>query len=184
MIRQAVPRWIFPSALVLASLVSATVVTAVAEDAPTTRPNRPVSPSLGERPQSAHAKVPTVPPPSAQHLYLIRTTLLTLDTANRTGNYTVLRDSGGPAFQKKHSSADLAMAFQKVRGSVDLAPVAVRMPQLTRPPIVTAEQQLHLAGIVPGSPTNVAFEMIFEAIGGHWLLAALAVGATQNPQPH
>ena len=173
-----IAKWIFPSALMLASLASATVVTALADDALAPKQPRPIAPGLGQR-QSTHAKPVSAPTqPSTQHLYLIRTTLLTLDTANRTGNYTVLRDSAGPTFQQKHSSADLALAFQKVRGSLDLAPIALAMPQLTRPPITTA-QQLQLAGIVPSDSTPIAFEMMFEPIGGHWRLAALAVGAVQ-----
>ena len=170
------PRWIFPTALLLTSLTSATVVTALADDA---KPNvaRPVAPPLGQRGKTQ----PSASQPSTQHLYLIRTTLLTLDIANRTGNYSVLRDSAGPIFQQKHSAADLAIAFQKVRGSVDLAPVAIRMPQLTRAPLVTPDKQLHLAGVVPGDPAPVAFEMIFEPVSGHWRLAALAVGNAQPP---
>ena len=171
-------KWTFPSALVLASLTSATVVTALADDAPSGRLS---ASTLGEAAPPARHKVTAFSQPSAQHLYLIRTTLLALHDANNTGNYTVLRDTAGPQFQQRHSAADLAIAFQKVRGTLDLSPIAIRMPELSRPPVVTAEKQLQLAGIVPGDPTQVAFEMIFEPVGGHWRLSALAVGAAQQP---
>ena len=170
-------RCLFPAAVLFTALASATVVTALADD----DPGRLV-PRLGPPPQSARAlpaaTKPNLPAPTLapQHLYLIRATLLTLDTANRTGNYTVLRDSAGPGFQQKNSAADLAAAFTKVRGSLDLGPVAIRTPQLTQPAQITAERHLRLLGVVPGDPVPVTFEMIFEPIDGHWRLAGLSVG--------
>ena len=44
----------------------------------------------------------------AQALYLIRSTLLTLNDANRSGNYTVMHDLAAPGFREKNSAADLA----------------------------------------------------------------------------
>jgi hypothetical protein len=41
-----------------------------------------------------------------QALYLIRSTLLTLNDANRSGNYTVLRDLATPDFQARNTAAD------------------------------------------------------------------------------
>ena len=179
--RSTVANLVFPSALLMASLASASVVTAFADDrAPPANARAAVPPALplSARSQQPRAKLPVHAQPSMQHLYLICTTLLLLDNANRTGNYTVLRDTSGLTFQQKHSAADLAIAFQKIRGTVDLAHAAIETPQLTRPPLVTPEKQLHLIGILPGTSKPIAFEMVFEPIGGHWRLAALAVGAT------
>jgi hypothetical protein len=62
-------------------------------------------------------------------LILIRTTLLALDQANKTGNYTVLRDLGAPDFQA-NSAAQLAEIFaQQRRDNIDLSGVAVLDPQ-------------------------------------------------------
>src|SRR5262249_54607445 len=53
-------------------------------------------------------------------LILIRTALLALDQANKTGNYTVLRDLGAPDFQA-NTAARLAEIFaQQRRDNVDL----------------------------------------------------------------
>ncbi len=177
MSRSTSTKCLYATGLVLVSLASATVVTAVADDRVAQPRPRIPAPPLAERTRPDALKKPTQSQPSAQHLYLIRTTLLLLENANRTGNYTVLRDTAGPIFQQRHSAADLAIAFQKIRGTVDLAPAAVIMPSLTRPPVITPEKQLHLVGILPGAPSPVAFEMIFEPVGGHWRLSALAVGA-------
>ncbi|MGX4769414.1 hypothetical protein ACWAUC_06350 [Bradyrhizobium guangdongense] len=56
-------------------------------------------------------------------LMLIRSTLLALDHANKTGNYTVLRDLGAPGFQV-NTAAKLAENFAKQRGEkLDLSGV-------------------------------------------------------------
>src|SRR5262249_10351761 len=61
-------------------------------------------------------------------LILVRTTLLALDQANKTGNYTVLRDLGAPDFQA-NSAAQLAEIFaQQRKDNVDLSGVAVIDP--------------------------------------------------------
>src|SRR5262245_35616863 len=58
-------------------------------------------------------------------LILIRTTLLALDQANKTGNYTVLRDLGAPDFQA-NSAAQLADIFaQQRRDNIDLSGVEI-----------------------------------------------------------
>src|SRR6266702_4668463 len=49
-------------------------------------------------------------------LMLIRSTLLALDQANKTGNYTVLRDLGAPGFQA-NTAARLAEIFAKQRAA-------------------------------------------------------------------
>ena len=64
-------------------------------------------------------------------LILVRSTLLALDQANKTGNYTVLRDLGAPGFQT-NSAARLAEIFAQQRhDNIDLSGVAVIDPQLT-----------------------------------------------------
>src|SRR5215813_12441322 len=76
-----------------------------------------------------------LPVPLEQALYLIRSTLLTLNDANRTGNYTVLRDLASPDFQAKNTAADLSDSFADLRRRhFDLFSVAVAAPQLNAPP--------------------------------------------------
>src|SRR5579875_1339606 len=50
-----------------------------------------------------------------QALYLIRSALLTLNDANRSGNYSVLHDLAAPNFQAKNTPADLARIFTDLR---------------------------------------------------------------------
>jgi len=92
-------------------------------------------------------------------LILIRSALLALDQANKTGNYTVLRDLGAPDFQA-NSAARLAEIFaQQRRDNVDLSGVAVIDPQLTLLPQIEANGMMHMAGFFPSVPTQVNFEL-------------------------
>ena len=123
-------------------------------------------------------------------LILIRTTLLALDQANKTGNYTVLRDLGAPDFQA-NSAAQLAEIFaQQRKDNVDLSGVAVIDPQLTLLPQIEANGMMHMAGLFPSVPTQVNFELAYAPIGGRWRLFGLSVSfgqaapaAPQSPAP-
>jgi hypothetical protein len=120
-------------------------------------------------------------------LILIRSTLLALDQANKTGNYTVLRDLGSPNFQA-NSAARLAEIFaQQRKDNVDLSGIAVIDPQLTLLPQIEANGMMHMAGFFPSVPTQVNFELGFEPVGGRWRLFALSVSfgqaAPTAPQP-
>jgi hypothetical protein len=145
--------------------------------------------------QSAPATKPqgqAQPPKPAQIdrngvLILIRETLLALDQANKTGNYTVLRDFGSPEFQA-NTAARLAEIFaQQRKDNIDLSGVAVIDPQLTLLPQIEANGMMRMAGFFPSVPTQVNFELIFAPVGGRWKLFGLSVSfgqaAPQAPQP-
>jgi hypothetical protein len=120
-------------------------------------------------------------------LILIRETLLALDQANKTGNYTVLRDLGSAEFQA-NTAARLAEIFaQQRKDNVDLSGLAVIDPQLTLLPQIEANGLMHMAGFFPSVPTQVNFELIYAPVGGRWKLFGLSVSfgqaAPQAPQP-
>src|SRR3954471_14690937 len=82
-------------------------------------------------------------------LILVRSTLLAVDQANKTGNYTVLRDLGSPDFQN-NSAARLAEIFtQQRRDNIDLSGVAVIDPQLTLLPQIEPNGMMRMAGFFP-----------------------------------
>ena len=102
-------------------------------------------------------------------LILIRTTLIALDQANKTGNYSVLRALGAPDFQANNSPERLAEIFAKQRAQgLDLAGVAAIDPQLTLLPQIEPNGMLHMAGFFPSVPAQVHFELLFSAIEGQW----------------
>jgi hypothetical protein len=108
-------------------------------------------------------------------LMLVRSSLLALDQANKTGNYTVLRDLGAPGFQT-NTAARLAEIFAaQRRDNVDLSGVAVIDPQLNVLPQIEANGMMRMAGFFPSVPTQVNFDLIFAPVNGQWRLFGISV---------
>lgn len=129
----------------------------------------------GAAPAPAAQPAPTAPSAVAI-LAMVRSTLLAVDHANRTGNYTVLRDLAGPQFREANSAARLAQIFGPVVAqSVDLLAVAVAEPIYHRPPAVNAERKLHVGGVFRIPPKAAAFEILFEPVGNQWRLFAVGI---------
>jgi hypothetical protein len=159
--------WLILRCLMLAAL---TVVTASAVQA---------QPSKSEsKPAATHAPTPAQIDRNGV-LILIRSTLLALDQANKTGNYTVLRDLGAPAFQT-NTAARLAEIFAAQRkDNIDLSGVLVLEPQLSLLPQIEANGLMHLAGFFPSVPTQVNFEMAFAPVDRQWRLFGVSVSFGQ-----
>jgi hypothetical protein len=117
-----------------------------------------------------------------QALYLIRSTLLTLNDANRSGNYTVLRDLAAPDFQTKNTAADLAQSFTDLRHRhFDLAAVAVAAPQLSGVPALDSNGMLRLNGFFPTRPLQINFDLTFQSVGGQWRVFGISVATPEAP---
>src|SRR5205085_647382 len=125
------------------------------------------------KPKVAPVEVPAPKPAQIDRngvLILIRSALLALDQANKTGNYTVLRDLGAPGFQV-NTAARLAEIFAKQRGdNLDLSGVAVIDPQLNLLPQIEANGLMRMAGFFPSVPSQVNFELAFAPVNGQWRL--------------
>ncbi len=113
-------------------------------------------------------------------LILIRSTLLALDHANKSGNYTVLRDIGAPGFQS-NTAARLGDIFGKLRNdNLDLSGVAVIDPQLSLLPQIEANGLMHMAGFFPSVPSQVNFDLAFAPVNGQWRLFGISVSIGQS----
>jgi hypothetical protein len=113
-------------------------------------------------------------------LILIRATLLALDHANKTGNYTVLRDLGAPAFQV-NTAARLAEIFAKQRNdNLDLSGVSAVDPQLSLLPQIEANGLMRMAGFFPSVPAQINFELAFAPVNGQWRLFGISVALGQS----
>ena len=111
---------------------------------------------------------------------LIRSTLLALDRANKTGNYTVLRDIGAPGFQS-NSAARLGEIFAKLRNdNLDLSGVAVIDPQLNLLPQIEPNGLMHMAGFFPSVPSQVNFDLSFAPVSRQWRLFGISVSIGQS----
>jgi hypothetical protein len=124
-------------------------------------------------------------PDAEKIVLLLRSTLVTLNDAIQTGNFTVLRDVGAPGFREANSAARLSQAFSNLASQgVDLSAVTTIAPQLTEAP--TLDQQkgmLHLKGYFPGQPVQINFEMLYQAVGGRWRLFGLSVQPASSAGP-
>lgn len=119
-------------------------------------------------------------------IILTRAALMALDQANKTGNYTVLRDLAAPAFAAANNPARLAEIFANLRrDKVDLSGVLVLEPQLTAMPEILPNGMLHFAGFFPSAPAQINFELIFAPVDGQWRLFGLGanVGSSAPVAP-
>lgn len=112
-----------------------------------------------------------------QARFLVRSILLTVNDANLTGNYSVLRDIAHPALREKNTQADLALAFADLRRqSLDLAAVALLEPEFAQALEIGKQQTLRLKGAYATRPLQIAFDLTFVQAGQSWRVAAISVG--------
>lgn len=157
--------------LVLGLLILGAVTTSAQQTSPQPHPATPSQPQAAAKPANIDRN---------GVLMLIRSTLLALDHANKTGNYTVLRDLGAPGFQV-NTAARLAEIFVKQRGDkLDLSGVAVIDPQLSLLPQIEPNGLLHMAGFFPSVPSQVNFELLFAPVEGQWRLFGVSLSVGQS----
>lgn len=115
-------------------------------------------------------------------LILVRGTLIALDQANKTGNYTVLRDIGAPGFQS-NTAAKLTEIFSNIK-KIDLQTVSVLEPQLTVMPRIESSGMMRISGYFLSVPNQINFEMLFAPVEGEWKIYGLGVSqTTAGPKP-
>jgi len=116
-------------------------------------------------------------PDAEKIVLLVRNSLITLNDALQTGNYTVLRDMGAPGFREANSAARLSQIFSDLAAkNVNLSAVAVIAPQLAQKPALDQEKgMLHLKGYFPGKPVQINFELLYQAVNGQWRLFGISV---------
>ena len=113
-------------------------------------------------------------------LILVRSSLLALDHANKTGNYTVLRDLGSPQFQL-NTDARLAEIFApQRRDNLDLSGVAALDPQLTLMPQIEHNGMMRIKGFFPSIPAQINFELLYAPVDGRWRLFGLSIGLASS----
>lgn len=110
------------------------------------------------------------------------TSIAAVDHANITGDYSVLRELCAPSFQQTNSIAALAASFQALRAQqVDLGNAFLVAPVFEFPPAIVQGGLLRMRGSFPIRPTGIAFDLLFQYIGGRWRIFAIAVAAVAAP---
>jgi len=169
------------AAVVLA--FSTTSETLAQQKPPETKPAAPATGKPAPAATPAPAQQQSLPVSIEQALYLIRSTLLTLNDANHSGNYTVLRDLAAPDFQAHNTAADLGQSFSDLRRrNFDLHGAALLAPQLTAVPALDQKGMLRLTGYIPTRPLQINFDLLFQVVGNQWRLYGISV-ATPEATP-
>ncbi|GAA4644212.1 hypothetical protein GCM10023115_21720 [Pontixanthobacter gangjinensis] len=128
--------------------------------------------------------VPTVqPPPSIRPTpsqielsKLIWSTIAAVDHANRSGNYSVLRDISAQGFQIQNNAARLGEIFSGLRKSqIDLSNAFLVPPTYYEAPRMLSENVFQVKGIFQLRPVSVGFEMYFQWEQGMWKLYGIDI---------
>ena len=125
------------------------------------------------------------PPPDRQETArLIWTTLIAVDHANRTGNYSVLRDLAAPGFRDANNAARLAGIFAKFRErDIGLSRVVLASPVYAEPPRILDSGLYQVKGSFPFRPVGIKFELLFQHTDGGWQLFGVSIAPTEMPEP-
>ena len=119
----------------------------------------------------------TPPLPDVYRLnIMIRSSIIALNQANQTGNYTVLLDLAAPSFRAANDSNSLAQIFSRLRQrGLDLSPILFFTPKLVQQPQVAPNGLLRLVGYFPTAPEQVNFDLYFQPVGNEWKLFGIGV---------
>jgi hypothetical protein len=140
-------------------------------------------------PPKAAPTQPVAPQPAyhvsgEQAVYLVRSTLVTVNDANRSGNYSVLHDLATPDFQAKNTPADLAVGFLNLRRrNIDLFALSLSPPEFTAAPALDPQGVLRLTGFFPALAQRLNFDLFYRVVNGQWKLDGIALAVPDAPAP-
>ena len=134
-------------------------------------------------PATLLAQVDTNPsmPKRPEATALIRSTLVTLNDANLTANYAVLRSRSAPDFQARFSRQYLTSFFKGMRDrGIDLSAAMSRDPMIERARFHTGRKVLQVAGTLDMAPVPLRFIFSYQSIEGRWRIYGLALDFDGN----
>lgn len=142
--------------------------------------------ALSAMPASAQVQQapPTVQPPASarpvpdalEMSKLIWSTILAVDHANRSGNYSVLRDLGSQGFQINNNAATLGEVFTGIRNSrIDLSNALLVPPTYTEAPRQIREDVFEVKGMFQLRPTSIYFDIYYQWEQGRWKLFGIDI---------
>ncbi len=108
------------------------------------------------------------PDPVTQEV-LIKSTLLTFNDANVTGNYTVLHAKLSKPFRDQFPPERLKEVFKAFNEKhIDIDPIAARQPTASKPAQVNDNGVLQLHGYFDTSPSRVYYQLEYILSDGEW----------------
>lgn len=115
---------------------------------------------------------------------LVWATMVALDNANRTNNYSVLNNLGTPNFQRSNSAQRLSEIFTELRRNrVDIGRTILSSPNYYIPPEILSDGSLRLRGGFDFRPKSVRFDLIYKRVNGGWQLNAISVVEVDAAMP-
>ncbi len=107
---------------------------------------------------------------------LIWSTMITVENANRTGNYTVLRQSGSQAFQIGNPPAQLTQVFSGLRSTgLDLSTTLLVPPTYTQAPQVLQDGIFRVQGLFQLRPRAIGFDLYYQWEQGRWKIYGIDI---------
>jgi len=143
-------------------------------------------PALAQAPAGqSRPPVSALPVPSELELAkLIWSTMAMVDHANRSGNYSVLRDTSANGFQIQNDPARLAEIFAPIRASrVDIGNALVVAPTYVAAPALLQADVFEVKGYFALRPTPIFFDLYFQWEQGRWKLFGISIEPGQMVQP-
>lgn len=123
-------------------------------------------------PAGAEDKVPN---PFSQEV-LIKTSLLTLNDANVTGNYAVLHAKLAKPFREQFTPDKLKQAFKEFADKkIDWEVIAAKAPIAIKDAQIDGDGVLHLNGFFDVTSTHVTYDLDFIPSEGEWKAIKLNV---------
>ena len=115
-------------------------------------------------------------PERSLYARLVWTTMISLDNANRTGDYSILHALGAAGFKSNNSVGGLYDTFRAFRESqTDIGRTILIEPTYYLPPETNREGMLRLRGGFETRPMAIRFDILFQKEAGAWKIFALSV---------
>lgn len=113
---------------------------------------------------------------------LVKSSLLSFNEANVTGNYAVFHARLSKSFRQQFPPEKLKEVFRQFNEKpIDLDIVAAMPPIYDQEPTVDGDGKLTVKGFFATEPTRVNFEMDFVLAGDEWKLLRLNVVLASVP---
>lgn len=113
---------------------------------------------------------------------LVKSSLLTFNDANVTGNYTVLHAKLSKPFRQQYSPERLKQVFREFdKKDIDLSIIAAMKPTYDPPPAIDDDGKLLVRGYFPTEPARLIFDLDFIPSDGEWKLVGIHVKTTAAP---
>lgn len=125
----------------------------------------------------AQNKVPAPRPLEA----LVKSSLLSFNDANVTGNYSVFHAKLSKPFRDQYPVEDLKQSFREfAEKRIDLVIIAAFSQVYEPPPKVDDDGKLVVKGYFPTEPVRVLFDLEYIPSDGQWKLLSIHVETTDR----